>query len=527
MEVFDSISIDCLNGDSRETGKKAPDGRPDPSVFSTEKNREGIRVGTAIAMLERWPESAGAIPDPNRYTPRATVRFRHWWGKQKRAELLASVTKPTEWKSFEPAMNLGLPFYPLESRLEYSSWPLLTELVPKGFSGIKTARDRDLVSIDLPPLQEKIRHYFSNDVSHDAMHRIASELMTDDGRFDAKAVRECLRKRGQKSDSFTRYCYRPFDVRWLFWEQESKLLDERRAELKPHIFHTNLGMVLAQRTRKGFEPPAVTAAPPSYHVVESVSLWFPLKLSVGGNGEGTTEALELFAVAENAGPRLNLGLRGRNYISDVMGEPEDLFFHILAILHSPRYREENAGALRQNWPRVPLPIKPATLAEGAALGRDLAALLDTEHGVAAVTGLKLKPELKGLGELTSTLGDKAKGGTLEITARWGYLDKRGSVMPGSGHVTTSSVGEGFVDVHLNSGMKWKNIPQAVWAYTLGGYPVLKKWLSYRDIAVLKRPLSSDEAETFTQLVRRIAAILSLHPALDEYYQKCALGGLHA
>jgi len=42
----DSIYIDCLNGGSRETGKLTFDGKPDPSVFATESNPEGIRLGT-------------------------------------------------------------------------------------------------------------------------------------------------------------------------------------------------------------------------------------------------------------------------------------------------------------------------------------------------------------------------------------------------------------------------------------------------------------------------------------------------
>jgi hypothetical protein len=42
-------AIDCLNGDQYKTGKQTPDGKPDPSVFSTEQNREGIQVGTAVA----------------------------------------------------------------------------------------------------------------------------------------------------------------------------------------------------------------------------------------------------------------------------------------------------------------------------------------------------------------------------------------------------------------------------------------------------------------------------------------------
>ena len=53
LEAFDKIWIDCLNGDKYKTGKLTPDGLPDPSVFSTAKNREGIQVGTAVSLLVR------------------------------------------------------------------------------------------------------------------------------------------------------------------------------------------------------------------------------------------------------------------------------------------------------------------------------------------------------------------------------------------------------------------------------------------------------------------------------------------
>ena len=45
---------------------------------------------------------------------------------------------------------------------------------------------------------------------------------------------------------------------------------------------------------------------------------------------------------------------------------EDLFHHALATLHDPAYREANAGALRMEWPRIPLPGWPDGDADGAA-----------------------------------------------------------------------------------------------------------------------------------------------------------------
>ena len=80
LEEFDQVWIDSLNGDKYKTGKTTPDGKPDPSVFSTPQNREGIQVGTAVALLARTPRHKGP----------AKVRFRDFWGETKREDLLAS-----------------------------------------------------------------------------------------------------------------------------------------------------------------------------------------------------------------------------------------------------------------------------------------------------------------------------------------------------------------------------------------------------------------------------------------------------
>lgn len=74
------------------------------------------------------------------------------------------------------------------------------------------------------------------------------------------------------------------------------------------------------------------------------------------------------------------------------------------------------------------------------------------------------------------------------------------------------------DLYLNQHAYWRNIPARVWRYTIGGYQVIKKWLSYREQDLLGRPLRYDEARYVTEMARRIAAILLLEPALDANYQ---------
>jgi len=74
------------------------------------------------------------------------------------------------------------------------------------------------------------------------------------------------------------------------------------------------------------------------------------------------------------------------------------------------------------------------------------------------------------------------------------------------------------DVYLNDSVYWQNVPSGVWEYTLGGYQVLKKWLSYREEKLLGRSITIEETRYVTEVARRIAAILLLGPDLDRNYE---------
>src|SRR5690348_6183839 len=79
------------------------------------------------------------------------------------------------------------------------------------------------------------------------------------------------------------------------------------------------------------------------------------------------------------------------------------------------------------------------------------------------------------------------------------------------------LGREALDASLNPVACWSCVPEGVWSYTLGGYQVLKRWLSYRERPLLGRDLTREEARTVTEIVRRIAALLLLGPALDAAY----------
>ena len=73
--------------------------------------------------------------------------------------------------------------------------------------------------------------------------------------------------------------------------------------------------------------------------------------------------------------------------------------------------------------------------------------------------------------------------------------------------TISPLGEKTRDMYLNERAYWHNFPAAVWGYKLGGYQVLKKWLSYRERDVLGRALAPEKVLYFAEMARRIGGML--------------------
>jgi hypothetical protein len=171
-----------------------------------------------------------------------------------------------------------------------------------------------------------------------------------------------------------------------------------------------------------------------------------------------------------------------------------------------------------------LPKSREALLASAELGRQVAALLDTEAPVQGVTAGKVRPELVKIAVVTRLTKETLN---LSVTAGWGHAGQNGVTMPGKGKIVTATLSIGpdyklpwfeFHDVYLNESTCWKSIPAKVWDYTIGGYQVIKKWLSYREFELLGRALTPDEAREVTHMARRIAALILLQSELDKNYQ---------
>ena len=519
LDGFDLIRIDCLNGDKYKTGKTTPDGSPDPSIFSTPEDPVGIQVGTAIATLVRRAD----------HTPTDTIDFRHLWGQAKRGELVETAeTDPAAlYDTLTPVLPLGLPFGPTLVSPGWFDLPALPDLFPAYFPGVLTNRDAFLVDTDLDRLKARIADYYDPQLSHEEVARRYPAAMrtTTSIHVDAREVRDArLTPRGLDAAGFVPFAFRPFDNRWLFWEKKSGLLVRPSPHFEPHVFAGNLWFSSAPHLRKGETEPqtCLTQHLGSLHLIERGANMFPAWLKDDGLVAGGTGARR----------RPNLSGAAQRYLERLALGVEDLFHHVLATLHDPAYRQANAGALRMGWPRIPLPGWPDgdaagaadALAESAARGRKLAQLLDPDTPVAGVTEGALRPEAAAIAVPATNDGRNMAGDDFAVTAGWGHFGSGEAVMPGQGRIVqraytpeeraalagaAPTLGETTYDIYLNARAYWRNVPAGVWTYKLGGYQVLKKWLSYRERTILRRPLKPDEVQHFAETARRIAGTLLL------------------
>ena len=520
LEAFDAIRIDNLHGD-RIISEYAPDGRTSETVMAIRGQSPGIRVGTAITLLSK---SDGGV-----VTADKNIRYRDFHdarAEERRQALLNSLNVPetdSAYSLMKPNLRLGLPFKPMAVDESWHDWPSLPDLFPVSFPGVKTSRDSFLIDVDFDPLKERMEDYFNPDLSNEEIARRYPAVMNTTRIFHAPAVRDALlRQGGPVESSFVRHAYRPFDNRWLYWEADSGLLDRPRAEYKPHIFQENLWMVAQQKPRRDWSAPQVISDMGCLDLMDRGATCVSAWLKDDGldlDGDGTQRRPNLTSAAHRYLDNLGLGV-------------EDLFHHVIAVLHDPAYRKENAGALRMEWPRIPLPGWPdgdtATaadeLAESAARGRELAALLDSETPVPGVTEGALRPEMAAIAVPSTTGGGNMSNDDFALTAGWGHFGSGQAVMPGQGRVVERPytaeeraalggaarvLGETTFDVYLNDAAYWRNVPSAVWSYKLGGYQVLKKWLSYRERKVLGRALKPDEVQHFVDTARRVARVLGV------------------
>jgi hypothetical protein len=531
LDSFDRFWIENMHG-NRKISEYAPDGRTSETVFATSGISSGIQQGVAISLWVKHPKRKD---DP-------VVRFRDDIDDAKagdrRAHLLASLdTKDlnAQYVTSIPRKDNRWNFRPSDVTSAYLGWPRLTDLCAiSPYNGPVERRGFALISMAKDLLAGRISSYFDATVSDDEIKNIHPSLMMTGNRIvGPEARRKVLNEFRYDESRIVRYPFKPLDVRWCYLENLRPLFSEPSPQLLNQRFPGNAFFITRDTADKDPEGPPFFFSPVvcDYDCISGHARHFPLRLNVGPErraGRGSLDECALPGMEHDADKiKANLSPSARAYLASLgLSDPDTdqktaelIWYHALAIGYSPAYLTKNTDGIRQDWPRIPLPKAKEFLLSSAALGRQVAALLDTEAPVPGVTAGKIRDDLKSIAVFQRVDGKPAKpeSGDLDLTAGWGHGGKGGITMPGKGKFIRRD--DGAYDIFLNEDACWRNVPEAVWDFTVGGYQVIKKWLSYREKPLLGRGLTPDEVRYLTEIARRLATLIAMQTSLDDNYRK--------
>lgn len=519
LKSFDKFWIENMHGD-RKISEYAPDGHTSETIFAVQGFSAGIKQGTAISLwVKNGKKNEKKVLFRNDLTDAKAQR--------RREHLLATLQEDkfdTAYQPATPKKENRFSFRPATVSVGYQLWPRLTDLSIIKSDGLFEKRGNALIDISRDVLTARMQTYFDPRIEWDALKVMLPKITKNVARYDAKIARiKVLNAESFDNNRIKKYLVHPFDSRWCYYCPIRPLWNEPRPIFWEQLWEGNSFIVSRLKTGKENKGSPIFF---SKNLVDGQLISvnpsvFPLRLKEKDAAqknlffEGPIIRANLSALARSY--LANLGINNADseeFLDQKLKPFELIWMHSLAIGYSPSYIIENADGIRDDWPRIPLPLSKDTLIESAVLGKRIAILLDTDSPPPDVLN---EPEYAGVATLSRVGGGQInpQQGDLALTAGWGHAQGN-IVMPGQGKLAAHGKS---LDIYLNDKVYWKNIPAAVWEYTIGGYQVIKKWLSYREKDILGRDLTVEEVREVTGMARRIAALIALQPALDENYRR--------
>ncbi len=470
MEAFDELYILNLHGNVRRK-EMAPDGSPDENVFD-------IQQGVAILLAVRLPESQHASePDA------CKVYYADLWGKreEKYAFLNANDVNTTPWRTLQPQPDFYL-FLPQDEplRQQYEQGWKLTDIFHLHSTGIKTHRDHFVIDFDRDALHRRIAEF--RDIQQFTDDKIRQRYnLSDTCDWKLSAKRKELADDPHWEQRLQRCLYRPFDVRYLYYSPA--VVEGPREEVMRHLLAgENLALMFMRQVvlANDYSHVGVT------NLIADTRCFY--------SASGTMEMAPLYLYHRETladGTTLmrkepNLKAEYLRALAQQIGyepSPEQVLAYLYAVLHSPTYRQRYASFLRQDFPRVPLPVSAEQFDALASLGQ---ALIDLH--------LLRTPQLSQSHVCYPVSGSNR--------VEKGY-PRYDAPIP-----------------HQHDGRVWINpkqyfegVPGAVWNFTFGGYQVCQKWLKDRR----ERILSNAEIETYRQIIVALEETLRIMAQIDALF----------
>jgi len=379
-----------------------------------------------------------------------------------------------EWTEIFPQSPFYL-FCPQDRNLlkEYDQGWKITDIFPVNSVGIVTARDSLTIKWSPQEVETTVKDFVSLPIEE---ARSKYELGKDARDWKVSLAQEDLRTTGFKESNIVPILYRPFDIRYTYYTGHSRgFICMPRFEVMQHMLDNNIALITSRLT-KGETFAHVQVA---FNIVEVICM------SPKTSNNGFVFPLYQYPDTQNNQGNLfiekspNLSSDFITAIREKLGyipTPEDIFYYIYAIFHSPTYRQRYAEFLKIDFPRVPLTSNDKLFKDLGAKGQELVDL----HLMKSKKLNKLITQIGGDGDNTVT----------QVT----YKPKEQRV-------------------YINKTRYFEGIAPDVWEFKIGGYQVLSKWLKDRKKA--KRTLSFDELLHYQKVVVALKETMQLMEDIDQ------------
>ncbi|XZO01486.1 MAG: type ISP restriction/modification enzyme [Microcoleus sp.] len=454
MQTFTDIYVLDLHGNSKKK-EVSPDGSPDQNVFD-------IQQGVSIGIF---------IKEPGKSTPARVHHAELWGSRTSKYEILNQLDiETTEWVAVEPRSPEYLFIIQnVDLRTEYNSGWKLTEIFPVNTLGFQSHRDHFAIDFEREEMEDKIKDCISNQLS-DEQIKTKYELK-DTETWNVQNARIHVRRDENWQQWLIECLYRPFDWRPCYFNTVA--MDRPRTVLQQHMMKENLSLNVVRQTKAAEWGHALVADKPTpalYVEIKDGCNAFPLYLYP----DTENEQGNLFTDrTPNLSPNFLSAIREKlGYIPT----PEAIFYYAYAVFHSPTYRQRYAEFLKIDFPRLPLTSDNELFQTLAKKGEELVAL----H-------LMKSKKLNKVITKYPISGDNA--------------------------VTQVTYNESERLVYINKQQYFQGIFPEVWAFKIGGYQILDKWLKDRKKA--NRSLSFDEVLHYQRVVVAMKETMQIMAKIDD------------
>ncbi len=462
METFNQIYVLDLHGNAKKK-EKAPEGGKDENVFDIEQ-------GVAVSLLVKKKELSQAVYHADLWGTR-TEKYR---------ALLEAEKDSIDWCELQPSTPFYL-FIPQDEvlREEYEQGWMVTEIFPVNVLGFQTHRDHFAIAYEKSDIKQRIKDMLDKSIS-DQNLRIKYDIR-DNRDWRVPEARVSLQAASNPISNIIPCSYRPFDKRWCFFGYET--MDYPRRELMSHVaWYKNLCLNVVRQTKAAEWKHVLISDDPTPAVfieIKDGSSVFPLyryappkDRAIKGTLFAEDDPFQGKERIENFSPEF------RAFVEEQYTHhysPEDILGYIYAVMHSPTYRKKYRDFLKIDFPRIPFVKQRETFEVLAALGWELIQA-----------------------HLLKTIPDTL---TVDVTA-------------GDFEVVKPRYDPQHERLYLNKTQYFSPVPTDVWAFHIGGYQVLDKYLKSRK----GRTLSLDEIENIQNVVNVLRFTIDQMEQIDECWK---------